>query len=127
MRFHGIFLGIGMFALSACGGDSVRPEETDQSAVYIGTWVSAEDDQSTMTITETTVSFAYQGDSDGDEPYTIEQGCPSAPQAPLDGDTIVTRPEGGDVFCYAIDTLEADRMVLIYLPRGNALEFVRAE
>ncbi|MEM1390416.1 MAG: hypothetical protein AAGG45_04985 [Pseudomonadota bacterium] len=122
-----IVLGISALALSACGGENTPTEETEIDMRFIGTWTSTEDDQSAMTITETSVSFAYDGVSDGDEPYTVEQGCPSAPQVPFDGDTIVTRPDGGDVFCYAIDTREEDRLVLIYLPRGNTLEFVRAE
>ncbi|MEL7232067.1 MAG: hypothetical protein AAGJ85_06110, partial [Pseudomonadota bacterium] len=102
-------------------------EDVETTVSYIGTWISAEDDKSTMVITGSAISFAYKGESDGEEPYTIEQGCPSAPQAPFDGDTIVTRTDDGDVFCYAIDTLEAERLVLIYLPRGNALEFARVE
>ena len=132
MMFRRLLMATVLLALSACGGENTPYEDSDIVAVLIhpdptGTWAAPDDPESTLTITSTTLSFAYQGDSDGEEPYAIEQGCPSAPQAPFDGPTFVTRPEGGDVFCYAIDTLEADRMVLIYLPRGNALEFVRAE
>ena len=141
MRMNSIGAAMIALVLAACsGGDSPPPAETaptqDTPVVeapitteptLLGDWVSSEDPLSTFAITQTTLSFGYDGISDADEPYTIQQGCPSAPDAPFQGDTIVTQTAEGDEFCYAIDSVESDRLVLIYLPRGNALEFQRPQ
>lgn len=136
MRLNGIWVGVAALSLAACGGgeggdnDMATPQAADEASEpsLLGKWMASDDPLSTLTITETEISFAYEGNTDGYELYSIEQGCPTAPQAPFEDDTIVTAPDGGeDGFCYAIDTLEADRLVLIYLPRGNALEYVRPE
>lgn len=135
MRLNGIWVGVAALALAACGGASGGADAPDvetppvieeaSEPSLLGEWVASDDALSTLTVSDATLSFGYDGESDGEEPYTIEQGCPTAPEAPFEDDTIVTRSEEGDTFCYAIDTLEADRLVLIYLPRGNVLEYVR--
>lgn len=125
--------------LSGCNGTAPQEEasadtaqiETDQDNAeiaprWLGDWVGTDDPKSTLTITADTVAFVYDAAETEAGAYTIEQGCPSFPDLPFEDDTIVTG-SGDDSYCYAIDTAEPDRLVLIYLPRGNALEYRRAQ
>jgi hypothetical protein len=115
--------------LTACGSpaqDTSTPPETASSPIWYGNWISFDDPKSTLTISAETVTFGYDGTEREPEAYTVESGCPPFPDLPFEDDTIVTTSDG-DTFCYAIDSASETRLVLIYLPRGNALDYTRAE
>jgi len=91
-----------------------------------GRWVSEDDPQSKLDIIG-----SEQVDTYGDEVLSISvlsfaQGCPDGS---VEGSpTLVVQPMGSDpdsALCYAIDSVTADRMTLMYLPRGNFLTYLR--
>lgn len=102
----------------------IVPEKTVSAPLWHGEWVSTEDWRATLQIEPETIQFGYDGTGIGTRYYSIEKGCPDHPELSFDGPTIVTTTVG-EKFCYAIDSASETRLVLIYVPRGNALEYTR--
>ncbi len=130
MKYSQLALAGVYIALAACGQN---PETTQNTYIaskdidtplWQGTWRSADDPKSTLTIDSTSFAFGYDGVETERKSYKLDNECPTAPDLTIKDTIIVTETEGFKL-CYAIKTATSDRLVLIYLPQGNALEYGR--
>ncbi len=93
-----------------------------QQSRLSGLWKSTEDDQSTMRFSGAAYFDYYSGDA-------VDQGQVSFPQSCADsapggeGPFLVKTSKDGTEYCYTIDSLTADTLTLMYLPRGNILTY----
>ena len=98
----------------------------DMRAAMQGDWVSTEDKSSTLSVTGSEETWLYDGAPSDLFIVNFTDFCDDA-AAP--GGPLLTKREmqsaDGMVLCYGIDSITPDRMSLIYLPRGNILEYVR--
>jgi hypothetical protein len=94
-------------------------------AAMQGDWVSAEDPLSTLQVRGSEETWVYDGEVGEQFIVTFAETCDDS-AAP---GTFLTKRllQSADpmVLCYAVESLTPDRMVLMYLPRGNLLDYVR--
>ncbi|MEO9782583.1 MAG: DUF1036 domain-containing protein [Sedimentitalea sp.] len=104
-----------------------RPETPADKMLMLlqGEWVSVDDPNEHLTISGSERTGHYDGSDTGTDYLSLQESC--------DDETGVgpylraTDRAHGDVYCYAIETLDATDLSLFYLPRGNLLEYQRAE
>ena len=98
----------------------------DVSASLAGWWLSADDSASEIGFTDAvTMEEAYAGDTLSVLDYFISDACPDS--APTGAPHLVTIDrETADQFCYEIIDYGGDSLALMYLPRGNILEYGRS-
>jgi hypothetical protein len=121
MVAHGdVSLNISVSKVKVITLDPKSPEY--QQSQLSGLWKSTEDDQSTMRFSGAEYFDYYSGDA-------VDQGQISFPQTCADsapggnGPFLVKTSSDGSEYCYAIDSLTADTLTLMYLPRGNILSY----
>ena len=98
----------------------------DVSASLAGWWLSADDSASEIGFTDAvTMEEAYAGDTMSVLDYFVSDACPDT--APTGTPHLVTIDrETADQYCYEIIEYGGDSLALMYLPRGNILEYGRA-
>ena len=98
----------------------------DVSASLAGWWLSADDSASEIGFTDAvTMEEAYAGETLSVLDYFISDACPDS--APTGTPHLVTIDrETADQFCYEIIDYGGDSLALMYLPRGNILEYGRS-
>ena len=107
------------------------PKATTDEQLLLGQWKSVTDPQFTLTITPT----AYIENSPGAPPstlkYVVTNTCrcdeAAAVKAPTKRLLVTFETSMADCYCYSIDRLDAKRLVLLYVGRGNKLEFERTK
>lgn len=91
-----------------------------------GRWVSVDDPQSELLIEGTTAEMIYEGEALSTDTIAAVDACDSAPDA--SGATLLEiQPAEGEPLCYSLYRLSETELVLTYLPRGNTLEYRRAD
>lgn len=104
-----------------------RPETpTDKMLGLLqGEWVSVDDPNEHLTVSGSERSGHYDGADTGIDYLSIQDSCDDETGA---GPYLrATDSAHGDIYCYAIETLDANDLSLFYLPRGNLLEYQRVE
>lgn len=90
-----------------------------------GTWISTEDPLSTLQITGSEETWLYEGQVTDIFIVNFADSCDDS-AAP---GTFITKRvmQSADpmLLCYAVESITEDRMEIMYLPRGNLLEYVR--
>lgn len=90
-----------------------------------GGWVSVDDPQDRFDLRGMERQGWYGNRSTGSDRLSVGDTCDGA-DGP--GPYLVSRDqESGDETCYAIETLSAESLVLMHLPRGNLLEYQRPD
>lgn len=109
------------------------PKAAPQTIAYeqlvLGKWKSVTDPKFTLTITPS----AYIESSPGTPPstlkYQLTNTCrcddAAAVKTPTKRLLVTYETSLDDCYCYSIDRLDAQRLVLLYVGRGNKLEFQR--
>jgi hypothetical protein len=88
----------------------------------LGKWISRDDANYTMTITDTQKTDIYQGQETNKDSYTIS---PAANDAGLE--LITVSNNDSSQMNYSISMPNSDTLELIYKDRGNTLRFDRAK
>lgn len=94
----------------------------------VGDWRSLDDPKSVMRITSDGKKWdEYDGDFEGEGDVSFTKQCDDYSVQPS-GETVIqindaNSPE--DIYCYGIVEITNDRLVLMFLPRGNFLEYER--
>jgi uncharacterized membrane protein len=92
----------------------------------VGLWRSLDDPNSTIRFTPEGQQYTYYEDDFGSEyNVSLTRSC-ADPSVYQSGDIVLQTTSissADDVSCYGIDLVTKDRLVLIYLPRGNFLEY----
>ncbi|MEM5516783.1 hypothetical protein WNY37_07465 [Henriciella sp. AS95] len=91
-----------------------------------GRWVSVDDPQSELLIEGTTAEMIYEGEALSTDTIAAVDACESAPDA-AGAMLLEMRPAEGEPLCYSLYRLSETELVLTYLPRGNTLEYRRAD
>ena len=99
----------------------------DVSATIAGWWVSADDANYEIGFVDAvTMEEYYAGADTGVRDYFISDACPDA--APTGTPHLVTVDRAtSEQFCYEVLDYGPEELVLMYLPRGNILEFWRGD
>jgi hypothetical protein len=105
-------------------------EAGETAAAVAGTWRSLDDPKSVRVFApDGTAKDRYAGESLATGTWEIADACPDAsPEAgsATVGPLLVVRyAEDPAPFCYGLGDIGADRLELIYLPRGNTLRYAR--
>ncbi len=88
-----------------------------------GTWVSQEDDLYVLEISEQNWKDIYDGEPSTATQFKLVNGCGQNASHDPNGSYLETEDE----FCYSIDNVDEESLTLMYLPRGNKLEFSKVE
>lgn len=94
----------------------------------VGDWRSIEDPKSVMRFTSDGKKWdEYDGDFEGEGDVSFTKQCDDY-SVPASGETVIqindaNSPE--DIYCYGIVEITNDRLVLMFLPGGNFLEYER--
>lgn len=88
-----------------------------------GKWVSAADPGDGFTIAGAVRQVSYMGSAMPPEFIAVQDSCRGMGYV---GDFLMARDsERGTTLCYQIKSLSSDKLTLVYLPRGNRLEYRR--
>ncbi|MDZ7904679.1 MAG: DUF1036 domain-containing protein [Cypionkella sp.] len=93
-----------------------------------GTWVSADDSQSKMTIFGSEVSSSYGDEGGRVSVLSFVDTCEGRAVGEPGKPAILMQEMGlppEDALCYAIEEASAQSLTLMYLPRGNLLTYTR--
>ncbi|MDU9006319.1 DUF1036 domain-containing protein [Sedimentitalea todarodis] len=104
-----------------------RPETPSDNMLLLlqGEWVSSDDPNERLTIVGSERTGHYEGADTGTDYLSIQDSC--SEEAGAGPYLQATDSAHGDVYCYAIESLEKTDLSLFYLPRGNLLEYHRPE
>lgn len=137
-----------MFIVSSCKSSTEKQDEltTDQQevntthavmeepvfesaadeklALLQGTWYSTDDPASYLTVTDDQLFMGYEREDTGTDTYTITiAGKLPNDQASNPDTQYLILKQGEDTMTYAIENLTEDTLKLLYLPRGNFLNY----
>jgi uncharacterized membrane protein len=89
-----------------------------------GSWSSLDDPKAGFTILGAELENAYDGQPGGREYLNMRGSCGT-----FEGSEYLVRrdEETGDTLCYSIENLGDSNLTLMYLPRGNLLEYRRVD
>lgn len=106
--------------------EMVQSGEQNLLNSIVGDWRSIEDPNSIMRITSDGKKWdEYDGDfvSEGDVSFTTQCDDPSVQSSDQSLLQINDTNSPSDVYCYSIIEASSSKLVLMYLPRGNFLEY----
>lgn len=105
----------------------VEEDEVEETALLDklqGKWQSTEDNASIIEINENIWTDIYDNEEDTGVHFDITTACLEQ-GGQIDENGGYLQVGGSDGFCYSIDQVDADNLVLMYLPRGSLLTYKR--
>lgn len=101
-----------------------QPEEITLLDRLQGKWQSTEDSSSVIEIAENTWTDIYDGAKDTGMHVDVMTACLDQ-GGTQDNNGNHLQVGGEDGFCYSVDQINDDTLILMYLPRGNQLSYKR--
>lgn len=101
-----------------------QPEEITLLDKLQGKWQSTEDSSSVIEIADNTWTDIYDGAKDTGMHVDVMTACLDQ-GGTQDNNGNHLQVGGEDGFCYSVDQINDDTLVLMYLPRGNQLSYKR--
>ena len=102
-----------------------------QDHLLLGTWKSVTDPRFTVTITPTAYTEHYPDSSPTALKYSLATTCRCDEAAAVKATTkrllVTYETNPTDCYCYSIDQLTSQHLVLLYIGRGNRLEFEKVK
>ena len=103
--------------------NEINAEEVTTLDLLQGNWASSEDNLYVVEITDQRWKDIYDGESSPSTSFKLVSECEQKASHDPNGKYLETE----DAFCYSIDHVDEKFLTLMYLPRGNTLEFVKVE
>lgn len=91
-----------------------------------GSWVSVDDENSSIEITADNWISKYSGEDDYENEYIISNQCAnSIDDAQNPNGNYISMSDYGEIYCYEIIKLDDETLEISYLDRGNTLTYKR--
>ncbi|MBS1772217.1 MAG: hypothetical protein JST82_05110 [Bacteroidetes bacterium] len=129
-----------IMALTSCGNHTNKNANAPQDTVVVtavanraaklditllpGTWVSVDDPKSTLIITKDYYILCYAGNDNDTSKYTVSHKSCADSDNNTDEYYIFLEEEE---MCYGVEDVSKDNLSLVYLERGNMLEYRRVK
>lgn len=98
----------------------------EKLALMQGTWYSTDDPKSYLEVKDDQLLMGYEGIESANDTYAVTIADQLPDDQPSNPDTqYLILTQGEDTMTYAIDSLTEDTLKLLYLPRGNFLNYTR--
>ena len=107
---------------------AVESEAAKKLNLMQGTWYSTEDPKSYLEVKDDQLIMGYEGVASATNTYAVTIADQLPDDQPSNPDTqYLILTQGAETMTYAIDTLTKDDLKLLYLTRGNFLNFSRTK